>query len=322
MNGAREPGTIKSKPPRLLDQVRHRIRSYHRPSLTEEICVDWIKRYIRFFDKRHPRDLGANEIDRFLTHLALEEHIAAAELKQARLALSFLYEEVLQIELALRVGGSARTTGARRSPTALTRNEVDDVVRHLRSPSHRLICRMIHGAGLGLVDVLQVRIDDIDLARAEIVVVGARGKKKVAALSRTLVASLEEHLAAVQALHRVDVAAGRGNAYLTLALARKHPHSAREWRWQYAFPAAQVAVDPRSGIVRRHHLQAEVYQRAFDHAVREAESEWPVASPASPPLATGTVAPPPTTPTLGPSRWELAYSLPRGVSRDLFHQPA
>lgn len=228
MQCALEPGITTTKPPRLLDQVRARAHSLQRSSRTEEVYVEWIKRYIRFFDKRHPRDLGAGEIDQFLTHLAVEETFSTAKQLQARSALSFLYGEVLRVGVEPG-NGDARATGAGHSPAALTREEVDDVLRHLRSPSHRLICRLIYGAGLTLVDVLQLRVDDIDLARAEIRVANGRGSKKtVAALSRTLVDSLEEHLAAVQALHRVDVAAGHGNVYLPLALARKHPGAARD----------------------------------------------------------------------------------------------
>ena len=253
--------------PRLLDQLRDRIRTLHYSIRTEEAYVDWAKRYIRFFDRRHPRELGAAELEQFLTHLAVERNVAASTQNQAKSALLFLYKEVLKIDLPW-LDGVIQAKAPKHVPVILTPDEVDAVLRHLRSTSHRLIGGLLYGAGLRLLEALRLRVKDIDFARGEIVVRDGKGAKDhVTMLPQSINDALAEHLASVQALHRVDVAAGHGAVFLPFALARKYPGAPREWWWQYVFPAPTHSTDPRTGETRRHHVQPQAFQRAFRQAV-------------------------------------------------------
>ena len=256
--------------PRLLDQVRARIRVLHYSIRTEQAYVDWIKRFIRFSDKRHPRELSAEHVERFLSHLAVELNVAASTQNQAKSALLFLYKEVLRIELPWLEGVTQART-PKRLPLVLTRSEVERILEHLPSGTHRLVGGLLYGSGLRLLEALRLRVKDVELARGEIVVrEGKSAKDRVTMLPRTVAESLHQHLLSVHALHRVDLNAGYGEVFLPHALARKYPNAGREWGWQYVFPAASLSTDPRSGAIRRHHVQDQAVQRAFKQAVRDA----------------------------------------------------
>lgn len=253
--------------PRLLDQVRARIRFKHYSIRTEQAYVDWIKRFIRHFGKRHPKDMGAEEISAFLSHLAVAGQVSASTQNQAKSALLFLYREVLALELPwLDKVESAKTP--KRLPVVLTRDEVMAVLSRLEG-GHNLIAKLLYGAGLRIMECLRLRVKDIDFARGEILVRDGKGAKdRVTMLPGSLVSALREHLVRVRELHRQDVEAGHGEVHLPFALDRKYPSAGREWMWQYVFPSASLSVDPRTGVVRRHHVQDQAVQRAIRQAVR------------------------------------------------------
>ncbi|MEP7183710.1 MAG: integron integrase [Betaproteobacteria bacterium] len=255
--------------PRLVDRVRDRIRYKHYSLRTEQAYVDWIKRFIRFHGKQHPSGLGAPEVEAFLTHLAVDREVAAATQNQAKSALLFLYKEVLGAELPW-LGEIAPAKTPTRLPVVLTREEVAQVLGRL-SGTHRLIGHVLYGTGMRIMEAVRLRVKDVEFARHEIVVRDGKGAKdRMAMLPRAIERPLRAHLARVEMQHRQDVADGFGAVYLPHALAKKYPTAAREWGWQYVFPAMKFAVDPRSGEVRRHHLGDQAFQRAMRQAVRDA----------------------------------------------------
>ena len=250
--------------------MRARIRALHDSIRTEQAYVDWIKRYIVFSGRRHPRDLSAAHVERFLSHLAVDRNVAASTQNQAKSAVLFLYKEVLQVELTwLQNVTQARVP--RRLPLVLTRSEVERILAHLRTETLRLIGGLLYGSGLRLLEALRLRVKDVDVARGELIVREGKGfKDRVTMIPQSLCLPLQTHLAKVRALHQADLAAGLGNVHLPFALHRKYPHAGREWGWQYVFPAAIRSTDPRTGAKRRHHVHEQAFQRAFKQALRDA----------------------------------------------------
>lgn len=266
-----------SNTPKLLDQVRGKIRLKHYSIRTEQAYVDWIRRFILHFGKRHPRELGAANVEAFLTHLAVAGNVAASTQNQAKSALLFLYREVLETELPW-LDNVERARAPKRLPVVLTREEVQGVLGRLTG-THWLIASLLYGAGLRIMEGLRLRVKDVEFSRKEILVRDGKGfKDRVTMLPAALAAPLAEHLKRVKALHEQDLAAGRGAVHLPYALERKYPGAARDWGWQYVFPSANLSEDPRSGIERRHHLQDQAVQRAMRQAVRDAG----IAKPATP----------------------------------------
>jgi integron integrase len=260
--------TQKSEP-KLLDQVRGKIRLKHYSIRTEQAYVDWIKRFILHFDKRHPAELGAAEVEAFLTHLAVNGKVSASTQNQAKSALLFLYKAVLEIELPW-LDNVEQAKAPKRLPVVLTREEVQKVLMQLGG-TNWLIASLLYGAGLRILEALRLRVKDVDFARKEILIRDGKGfKDRVTMLPQTLVPVLQAHLARVKALHEQDLQAGGGAVFLPDALARKYPNANREWSWQYVFPSAKLSTDPRSGEVRRHHVQDQAVQRAVKQAVRKA----------------------------------------------------
>lgn len=262
---------------RLLDQVRGKVRLKHYSIRTEQAYVDWIRRFILHFDKRHPRELGAAEVEAFLTHLAVAGKVAASTQNQAKSALLFLYKEVLDVELPW-LDNVERAKAPKRLPVVLTPAEVQALLGRL-SDTSRLMASLLYGTGLRLMECLRLRVKDVDFARKEILVRDGKGfKDRVTMLPAALAGPLREHLKRVRDLHQQDLAAGYGAVYLPYALERKYPGAARDWGWQYVFPSAKLSVDPRSGETRRHHVQDQVLQRAIKQATRDAD----LAKPATP----------------------------------------
>ncbi|PWB55009.1 MAG: integron integrase [Nitrosomonadales bacterium] len=263
--------------PKLLDQVRGKIRLKHYSIRTEQAYADWIKRFILFFDKRHPRELGAADVEKFLTHLAVEGKVAASTQNQAKSALLFLYREVLEIELPW-LDNVERAKAPKRLPVVLTRQEVQAVLSRMEG-TQWLIASLLYGTGMRIMECLRLRVKDVDFSRREILIRDGKGfKDRVTMLPAALASALREHLQKVKALHDQDLAAGLGSAYLPYALERKYPNAAREWGWQYVFPATGISTDPRSGETRRHHVLEQSIQRAVKQAVRNAN----LAKPATP----------------------------------------
>ena len=256
-------------PRRLLEQLSDRIRVKHYSIRTEQAYSDWVRRFILFHGKRHPQEMGAREVEAFLTQLAVEGRVSASTQNQAKSALLFLYKEVLETELPwLDEVESAKST--KRLPVVLTPEEVQRLLAPIDG-TKGLILRLLYGTGMRIMECLRLRVKDVDFARREILVREGKGfKDRVTMLPDKLVAPLGEHLARVRALHEADLAAGFGEVYLPWALERKYPNAAREWAWQYVFVAAKRSVDPRSGAVRRHHVEAQSIQRALREALRHA----------------------------------------------------
>lgn len=256
--------------PRLLDQVRERIRVKHYSLRTEQAYLGWIKRYIFFHDKRHPRDMGKVEVEAFLGVLAVERNVSAATQTQALSALLFLYREVLGIELPW-LDDLVRAKKPRRLPSVLTRAEVSALLGAIDDPDVVLPARLLYGGGLRLLECLRLRVKDVDVSRREILVRDGKGQKdRVTMLPESLVPQMLEQIESARQLHVKDLAQGHGEVWLPDALAVKYPGAARAPGWQYVFPAAGFSSDPRSGAVRRHHLDERRVQRAVKKAAEVA----------------------------------------------------
>jgi integron integrase len=262
--GARVTGK-RSQAPRLLDQVRDRLRVKHYSLRTEQAYVAWIRRFILANDKRHPRDMGGDEVEAFLTGLATERNVAAGTQNQALAALLFLYREVLGQDLPW-MDGVVRAKRPKRLPVVLTREEIRRLLAVLQGREW-LMTGLLYGTGMRLMECLRLRVKDVEFQSHAIIVREGKGNKdRHVPLPRTLAAALRDQISAARLLHRADLEAGFGAVWLPHALARKYPNAAREWAWQYVFPASQRSRDPRSGEVRRHHLDEKVLQRAVQRA--------------------------------------------------------
>lgn len=252
---------------KLLDQVRDVLRTKHYSVRTEESYVDWITRYVRFHQLRHPRDLGRAEIEAFLSHLAVDGQVAAATQNQARSAILFLYRAVLAIPIdGLRDVVQAKTP--QRLPTVLTKAEVQAVLRELSEP-YRLMAQLLYGSGLRLMECVRLRVKDLDFSRHELTVRDGKGMHdRLTMLPERLTTSLQTQLQIAKRWHDSDLDRGYGAVYLPFALERKYPNASREWGWQYVFPANRLTIDPRASILRRHHLDESGLQKAVKAAVR------------------------------------------------------
>ena len=255
--------------PRLLDQVRQQIRLRNYSIRTETVYAEWVKRYIRFHKYRHPLEMGAVEVEAFLTHLAVVRNVAAATQNQALAALLFLYKEVLKVELPW-LEGVVRAKKPTHLPVVLTREEVARVLAEM-SGVPALVANLLYGSGLRLMEALRLRVKDMEFSRGEILVRDGKGQKdRVTMLPRSVVVGLQQQLLAVSALHQDDLAEGFGLANLPFALARKYPNAAAEWGWQFVFPSGNRSQDPRGSGIYRHHLHEKTIQRAVREAVRRA----------------------------------------------------
>ncbi len=264
----------RSRKPKLLDQVRHELRVRHYSLRTEEAYVQWIRRFILFHNKRHPREMAETDINAFLSYLAVERNVAASTQNQALNALLFLYKKVLQVELGF-IGDLVRAKRPRKLPVVLTRSEVRAILSHL-SGTTWLMASLLYGTGMRLMECLRLRVKDIDFSYHQILVRDGKGKKdRVTMLPQNLKKPLQEHIDRAQQLHEEDLTEGYGQVYLPFALSRKYPRADRELAWQFIFPSAKRSVDPRSGIVRRHHVQPLTLQRAIKQAVRSAAIHKP-----------------------------------------------
>jgi integron integrase len=260
---------------RLLDAVRAEIELRHFSHRTEKAYVDWIRRFIRFHGKRHPRHLGGKEVRAFLSHLASNLNVAPATQAQALAALLFLYKRVLNVDLPW-IENVVRARRPKRIPTVLDKAEAHRVIAHLRG-DYWLIAGLLYGSGLRLLEALRLRVKDVDLYHRRLIVRNGKGAKdRVTIISASVADPMKHHLAKVHTLHDHAMAAGFGGVELPHSLARKYPNAYREWAWQYVFPSASATVDPRSGTRRRHHVHEQSVQRHVRIAARAAGIEKPV----------------------------------------------
>jgi len=255
--------------PKLLDSLRQAIRVRHYSIRTEDTYVDWVRRFILFHGKRHPRDMGATEVAAFLTHLAVDRGVAPSTQNQAKSALLFLYREVLQTEMRW-LDEVVAAKVHRRLPVVLTPSEARALLHEL-SGTMGLICSMLYGTGVRVLEGLRLRVKDVGFERREIVVRdGKGGKDRVTVLPENLILPLQRQLSKAKALHDKDLQEGFGEVWLPGALSMKYVGALRTWGWQWVFPSAVRSADPRSGVVRRHHPNETSVQKAMAGAARRA----------------------------------------------------
>lgn len=262
-------GPAEASKPKLLDQIRQLMRLRHYSLRTEEAYIGWIRRYILFHGKRHPRDLAEEDIGKFLSDLAVKGRVAASTQNQALNALLFLYKEVLRRELGY-ISDTVRVKRPAKLPVVLSRDEVKAVLKQLPG-QYQLMAQLLYGSGLRLLECLRLRVKDVDLQYLHITVRDPKGgKERKTMLPVSLAPALQEHLEEVKQQHQRDLAAGFGAVYLPGALERKLPGASREWAWQYVFPAQRRSIDLRTGIERRHHVNEKNLQNAVKAGVRKA----------------------------------------------------
>jgi integron integrase len=266
-----------ANPPRLLDRVRASLHARHYSPRTVRAYLGWIRRYIIFHGKRHPDQMGNAEIGAFLSSLAHDGRVSSSTQNRALAALLFPYQQVLGRELEWQ-GDMVHAKRPQHVPVVLSRREASDLLAHLHG-SVWLVCGLLYGGGLRLLEALRLRVKDIDLEQREITVRRGKGAKdRRTVLPLALVEPLRAHLAEVNRMHGADLAAGAGAVVLPEALDRKYPNAPREWPWQWVFPATRTYSDRESGEVRRHHLHETVIQRA----VRQAAIAAGICKPATP----------------------------------------
>ena len=265
----REPDVPDESPQSLLALVRERIRTRHLSLRTEQAYLQWIRRFGEFHGRRPLRELGPADIERFLTHLAVESHVGAATQNQALQALLFLYRQVLGIELPW-LDNVTRAAHVKHLPVVLSREEVRSLLARLDGTPW-LIASLLYGSGLRLMEGMRLRVKDLALERGELIVrEGKGGKDRVTMLPAALVTPLRAHLARLRGWFEEERRRGQPGVSLPYALARKYPQAGTQWGWQYLFPAPTVCRDPYLGVPVRHHLYPKRVQRAVQQAVRRA----------------------------------------------------
>lgn len=253
------------KPGRLMDQVRETMRFHHYAYSTEKNYIQWILRYIRFNDRRHPKDMGKQEIERFLSHLAMNRDVSASTQNQALSAILFLYKEVLKLPVAENIR-ARRATKQKRLPTVLSRTEVQSILENLDG-SHRLIVQIMYAAGLRITETLQLRVQDFDFDNEQLYIRNSKGgKDRMTLFPRMLHAPMHRQIEKASRLHQQDLARGFGEVSLPHALSRKYPNAGRTLGWQFVFPSTTLSADPRNGLVQRYHLHISAVRKALSRA--------------------------------------------------------
>src|SRR5256714_5413214 len=272
--------TIVSGPPgnkpKLLQQVRDVIRRKQYSIRTEQVYVDWVKRFILYHNKRHPNEMAQEEVAEFLTHLARDRNVAPATQNQALSALLFLYKEVLKQQIGW-LENVERARKPSKLPVVLSHAEMKRVFAHLHGVP-KLMAGLLYGSGLRLMESVRLRVKDIDFELTQITVRDAKGgKDRITMLPINLAEPLQRHLVRIKAQHEQDLEDGFGNVHLPFALGRKFPKAAREWVWQYVFASSRISVDPRTGQRQRHHMVEGLLQSALKSAVHAAATSMPLA---------------------------------------------
>lgn len=271
-----------AQPPKLLERMRTHLRTRHYSIRTEQAYLDWARRFILYHHKRHPQEMGAAEVEAFLSHLAVVRQVSASTQNQAKAALLYLYRQVLAIDLPW-LDEVVQAKRPQRLPVMLTPSEVRTLLLHLDNGTMGLIARLLYGTGMRLMEGLRQRVKDVEFTRGEIVIrEGKGGKDRVTVLPENLIEPMQAQLRKAQALHEKDLAAGLGRVHLPHALAVKYPNADRAWAWQWVFPSPLRSIDPRpdarSGqlLERRHHVYPESVQRAVREASKLAGIDKPV----------------------------------------------
>lgn len=263
------PPRVDERAPDWYQAVQRELRVHHYAIRTESAYLDWLSRYVTFHGGRNPREMGTREVKAFLEHLAIERNVAASTQNQAFSALLFAYTKVYEKDLG-DLSETARAKGDKRLPVVLTVDEVQRVLERMSGTS-RLVAELLYGSGLRLLEGLRLRVKDVDFGFGHIVVRDTKGNEdRVTYLPDLIRTRLQEQIERVRLQHEADLAAGHGRVWLPHALAEKYPEEDRSLAWQYVFPAPRLSVDPRSGIVRRHHLGESSIQKEVKRAVRAA----------------------------------------------------
>jgi integron integrase len=258
----------------LFDVAREKMRTRHMAYRTEQSYLQWIRRYVVFHDRRHPRELGSAAVEQFLSHLAVERKVSASTQSQALQALLFLYRHVLEQDLPW-LDNVTRATRPRRLPVVLSRTEVSALLAQLQG-THWLVASLLYGGGLRLLEGLRLRVKDVLVERQELIIrVGKGGKDRVTVLPSSLEGPLREHLAALRRWFDQERCRGAPGVSLPMALRAKYPGASQSWGWQYVFPARSLCRDPYGRGLIRHHLHEQSLQRAVKEAVRKAGIQQP-----------------------------------------------
>jgi len=262
---------------RLLDQVVEVMRYHHYSIRSEESYVRWVKQFIIFNGKRHPSELGKADIERYLSHLAMNKNVAISTQSQALNAIVFLYKKVLDLPIADDLS-PVRSKKQVRLPVVLSQSEMGKLLSAM-SGTNRLMARLMYGGGLRLMELVRLRVKDIDFENDYLIVRdGKGGGDRTTLLPVSLVDELRAHLKLVKVLYEQDLKAGNANVYLPNALAKKYPNAPKSWDWQYAFPSKKLSKDPRGGAIRRHHVNESNIQKA----IRSAKNKVGLSKPTTP----------------------------------------
>jgi integron integrase len=253
---------------KLFEQVHNCISTRHLSSRTEEAYTGWIKRFILFHHTTHPRIMSAPQIEQFLTFLAVDEQVSASTQNQALQAILFLYRDVLHLPIEA-LNNIVRAKRTNRIPVVFAKAEIESILRHLQGTPW-LVCALLYGSGMRLLECLRLRIKDVDFLRKQIIVREGKGEKdRITLLPASLIPHLQRQIAKRNNLHQEDTAAGYGTVFLPDALRKKYPNASKDFLWQYMFPASKLAHDPATGTLRRHHIDESVIQRAFKTALQK-----------------------------------------------------
>jgi len=260
---------FRPKSPKLLDQVREVLRYHHYGYQTEKAYVHWAKQFILFHNKKHPKDMGKAEIEAFLSHLAVEKHVAASTQNQAFNALLFLYRQVLDLPFADDIA-AIRSKKPPRLPVVLSRGEMERLLAVMRGDA-ALMARVMYGGGLRLKELLRLRVQDVDFDNGYLLIRAGKGDKdRRTLLAQSVRNDLQAHLQKVRQLFEQDLQNGHANVWLPGALAKKYPNAPKSWEWQYVFPSKSLSKEPLSGEIRRHHVNESNLQKAIRRAREKA----------------------------------------------------
>lgn len=264
------------KAKKLLDQYSEFLRNRHYSLRTEKTYLGWVRQYILYHNKRHPLEMGVAEINSFITHLVNQKNVSASTQNQAISAILYLYRNVLGIQLDEKGLIPIRPTKPKRVPTVLSKEEAKKVIEHMDG-IHKIMTQVLYGSGLRLMEVLRLRVKDLDFANRQIIVRDGKGENdRVTTFPSLLLEPLRLHLKQVKAQHDLDLSMGYGTVYLPYALERKYPNANREFAWQYVFPASDLSIEPIRGVKQRHHLNESSLQKAVKRAARAAKVDKPV----------------------------------------------
>jgi integron integrase len=268
-----DPPSPKAK--KLLEQVSDAIRIKHYSQRTEQTYIDWIRRYILFHNKRHPKDMGVPEIQAFITHLATQRHLSASSQNQALSAILFLYRHVLNKEIDF-PSDVIRAEKSKTLPTVLTQQEAMTVINKMTGLP-QLMTKILYGSGLRLMECLRLRVKDIDFGNHTLIVRDGKGENdRATILPESLIPALQAQIKTVALIHQQDLKRGCGEVYLPYALAKKYPNASKEDMWQYLFPSLSLSTDPVSKKTMRHHMDESILQKAVRRAALLAKIDKPI----------------------------------------------